>query len=171
MRKILIILGMFLLPSFCFANDIIDFNFPNEGWHKVDSPDKVAYKKCYVPHNQNAENYTEMLVFVGRKSKSLGLSPMNLLHKQLGKDKLNYSDIQPEYIKQELDDSMVAWCSQVKNTCAIKRAFQGKEGIVIATYINKMPHYSQNMFGQWSNILGSIKVYDKTNVKGSRIEL
>lgn len=171
MRKILILLGLFLLPSLCFAKDTIDFKFPNEGWHKVDSPDKVAYKKCFVPHNQSAENYTEMLVFVGRKTKTAGITPMTILHKQLGKDKLNYPDIEPEYIKQELEDSMIAWCSQAKNTCTIKRAFQGKEGVVIATYINRMPHYSQNMFGQWSNILGSIKVYNNISAKGTLIEL
>ena len=68
---------------------------------------------------------------------------------------------------------MVTWCSKLKNTCAVERAFQGKDGVVVAVYLNKAPHYSQNMFGQWSNILKNVKIYDGTTParQGSIIEL
>ena len=57
MKKfILTILSLFVMQNICFAKDIIEFDFPNDGWHKVQSPDKVASKHCYVPHNQTEEN-------------------------------------------------------------------------------------------------------------------
>ena len=70
----------------------------------------------------------------------------------------------------DFDNAMVTWCSKMNNMCVIQRAFQGNEGIIIVTYTNKMPHYSQNMFGQWSNILSHVKLYnpitdtDKTKI-------
>jgi len=160
MKKILLsVLTLFLINSICLAKDTLQFDFPNEGWHKVASPDGVESKKCYVPYNQTADNYTEMLIFSEKILKNKGLSPMVMLHKQLGKDRNNFIDIVPEYIVRDFDNSMVTWCSQLKNTCAVSRAFQGNQGVVFATYINKAPHYSQNMFGQWSNILSKVKVY------------
>ena len=60
MKKfILTILSLFVMQNICFAKDIIEFDFPNDGWHKVQSPDKVASKHCYVPYNQTEENFTE----------------------------------------------------------------------------------------------------------------
>lgn len=170
MKKVLVLLSMFLIQNVCFAKDSISFTFPEGGWHKVESPDNVAAKRCFVPNNQSKESYTEMVVFVERATNNTGISPMTILHKQLGKDRLNYRDIEPYYIKQDFDDAMITWCSESKNTCVIRRAFQGKEGVVLASYENKMPHYSQNLFAKWSNILGSIKVYDE-NSTGEKIEL
>ncbi len=161
MKKIFIsILSILFLQSLAMAKDTLQFDFPNEGWHKVSSPDGIESKKCYVPYNQSSDNYTEMLIFSERVLKNQGLSPMVMLHKQLGKDRNNYPDIVPEYIVRDFDNAMVTWCSKMKNTCAVERAFQGKEGIIFAIYQNKAPHYSQNMFGQWSNILSKVKVYD-----------
>ena len=74
-------------------------------------------------------------------------------------------------MKQDFDDAMITWCSRIKNTCAVERAFKGNEGVVLAIYMNKMPHYSNNMFGQWSNILSNIKVFDGVSPKGSIIDL
>lgn len=161
MKKLFLsILSLFMLQNFCFAKDIIQFDFPNEGWHKVESPDKRTTKKCYVPAGQTAENYTEMIVFSERVLKTQGLTALTLLHKQLGKDKNNYLDIAPEYVYADADNAMFIWCSQLRNTCAVNRAFKGKEGVIFATYLNRAPHYSQNMFGQWSNILSLVKVYE-----------
>ena len=160
MKKLItILLALFLAQNISFAKDSVQFAFPNEGWHKVASPDGVESKKCYVPHNQTTENHTEMLVFYERVLKNKGISPMVILHKQLGKDRLNYIDIEPEYINQKLDDAMVTWCSRTKNTCAVTRALQGDNGVIIVQYLNKAPHYSQNMFGQWSNILSTVELY------------
>ncbi len=153
------ILCLFLMQSISLAKDTIQFDFPNEGWHKVASPDGVQSKKCYVPYNQTSENHTEMLVFYERVLKNKGISPMVILHKQLGKDRTNYFDIQPEYITNNPDDAMVTWCSRTKNTCAVTRALQGDNGVIIVQYLNKAPHYSQNMFGQWSNILSTVELY------------
>ncbi len=159
MKKfILIVLFLLMFQNITIAKDSIEFVFPNEGWHKVDSPDGVISKKCFVPHNQTASNYVEMVIFTERILKNKDISPITILQRQLGKDRLNYSDIEPEYIKRDFDDAMITWCSKIHNTCAVKRAFQGKDGVIVASYINKMPHYSQNIFGQWSNILGSIKI-------------
>jgi hypothetical protein len=36
---------------------------------------------------------------------------------------------------------------------------QGDNGVIIVQYLNKAPHYSQNMFGQWSNILSTVELY------------
>ena len=59
-----------------------------------------------------------------------------------------------------------------KNTCAVQRAFQGNEGIIIVTYQNRMPHYSQNMFGQWSNILSHVRLFNEAKDSGkNKIEL
>ncbi len=161
MKKFIIPFLTFLfISSAAFAKDSVVFNFPNEGWHKVDSPDNVLTKKCFVPVNQTAQNYTEMVIFTQKILKNKDISPMAILQKQLGKDKSNYMDIVPEYINQDFDDSMVTWCSKIKNTCAIERAFQGNEGVILVIYLNKMPHYSQNMFGQWSNILSKVKLYN-----------
>ena len=160
MKKfLLILLSIVLIQNMSFAKDMVQFDFPNAGWHKVESPDGVDSKKCYVPHEQTSEVNTEMLVFYERVLKHQGISPMVILHKQLGKDRLNYIDIEPEYINQNLDDAMVTWCSKSKNTCAITRAFQGEHGVIVVQYLNKAPHYSQNMFGQWSNILSSVELY------------
>ena len=174
MKKIfLTLLSLLLIQSISFAKDTIQFDFPNSGWHKVESPDGIEAKKCYVPYNQTAENYTEMLVFYERTLKNTDISPLVILQKQLGKDKNNYYDIYPQYIKKDMDDTMATWCSQLKNTCSIIRAFQGKEGIILAKYINKTPHYSQNIFSQWPNILGQIKLYEPETAadKNNLIEL
>ena len=172
MKKIVILLfSLFILQGLCYAKDILQFDFPNKGWHKVESPDNVQAKKCYVPQNQTNQSYTEMIVFYERIVKNPGITAMTLLQKQLGKDKNNYKDIYPEYIKQDFNDSMAIWCSQANSICTIHRAFQGKEGIIIATYINKMPHYSQNILTNNVNILGSIKVFDpnKSDEKPSNL--
>ena len=174
MKKLFAIFTVLLILQVCsFAKDTLQFDFPNNGWHQVASPDGVSSKKCYVPYNQNADSYTEMLIFYERVLKSNNIAPLSILHRQLGKDRNNYIDIIPEYISQDLDDAMVTWCSKLKNTCAVERAFQGKDGVIIAIYLNKAPHYSQNMFGQWSNILKNIKLYDNTasTGHGSIIEL
>lgn len=162
MNRLLLILSMMLVfQGVSFSAEYIQFDFPNEGWHSVASPDGVASKKCYVPSGQSSENFNEMLIFFSKKLKNTELSAMAMLQKQLGKDKNNYMDIIPEYIVRDIDNSMITWCSKMKNTCNITRAFQGNDGIVFATYLNKAPHYSQNMFGQWSNILSKVKVYNK----------
>lgn len=175
MRKLLLsLLSLFLLQNICYSRDIVQFDFPNEGWHKVVSPDGLETKKCFVPCNQTAENYTEMLVFYERVLKNKDITPMSIMHRQLGKDRLNYIDIEPEYIKQDYYDAMITWCSKLKGTCVVERAFQGNDGVVIVKYINKMPHYSQNMFGQWSNILSTVKIYNSQqseNVKVNTIQL
>lgn len=161
MKKFFItLLTLFLFQNICCAKDIIQFDFPNDGWHKVESPDKQTSKKCYVPYNQTAENNTEMLVFSERILKTQGLTAFTMLHKQLGKDKNNYLDITPEYVFTDADNAMITWCSSIRNTCAVSRAFKGNEGVIFATYYNKAPHYSQNMFGQWTNILSHVKVYE-----------
>ena len=161
MKKIFLsLVCLLLIHSNCLAKDVLQFDFPNEGWHQVANQDKKSTKKCYVPHGQTAENNTEMLVFSERVLKTQGLTALTLLHKQLGKDKNNYLDIIPEYVYADMDNAMVAWCSQLRNTCAVTRAFKGNQGVVFATYLNKAPHYSQNMFGQWSNILSKVKVYE-----------
>lgn len=163
MKKILLLfLCFFMFEGICFSKDILQFDFPTQGWHKVESPDKLKSKHCYVPQNQTAENYTEMFVFYERIIKTPGITAMTLLQKQLGKDKNNYKDIYPEYIKQDFDDAMALWCSELHSVCTIQRAFQGKDGVIIATYINKMPHYSQNIITNKVNILGSVKVYNNT---------
>lgn len=171
MKKLLLSLFcLFLIQNVSFSKDMVQFAFPNEGWHKIASPDGVETKQCYVPYNQSSENYTEMLVFSERVLKNKGISPMVILHKQLGKDRNNYLDIEPEYINQNYDDAMVTWCSKLKNTCSVTRAFQGLNGVILVQYINKAPHYSQNMFGQWSNILSTIEVFspDKQEVKSPK---
>ena len=161
MKKILLVIfSFFIIQNISMANDYVQFNFPNDGWIEVESPDGVSTKRCYIPYSQNPQNYTEMLIFQEKLIKNKGVSPMIVLHKQLGKDRINYQDITPEYIRPDSEDAMVTWCSEGKNTCALKRAFQGKEGIIMVTYINRMPHYSQNMFGQWSNILNAVKLYE-----------
>ena len=164
MKKLSLIFFIFLLfQNICFAKDILKFEFPNAGWHKIDSPDGVKSKKCFVPVNQTAQNYNEMVILSERIIKNEGINAMIMLQRQLGKDRNNYRDIVPQFIVQNENNTMVTWCSRLKNTCVVERAFKGNEGIVIAIYMNKMPHYSQNMFGQWSNILGSIEIYDKTS--------
>lgn len=166
MKKIFLsLLSIFLLQGFCFAKDIIQFDFPDNGWHKVQSPDKVESKKCFVPYNQTSDNYTQMLMFQERVLKNKDITAMFILHRQLGKDRNNYPDIVPEYIKQDANDAMVTWCSKMKNTCVVERAFQSPLGVVIAVYTNKAPHYSQNMFGQWSNILSTVKIYTTDSTK------
>lgn len=170
-KIILSVLSLVLLQNICLAKDTIQFDFPNTGWHKITSPDGVETKKCYVPYNQSAENYTEMLVFSERIIKNNGISPIVILQKQLGKDKINYKDITTQYIKQDFDNAILTWCSQSSSVCAIERAFQGNEGIILVTYINKMPHYSQNLFTNWINIIGSVKLYtpEKQNEKPSNL--
>ncbi len=176
MKKLLIaLLSLFVMQNISLAKDSVQFAFPNEGWHKVASPDGVESKKCYVPNNQTSEKHTEMLVFYERVLKNKGISPMIILHKQLGKDRTNFGDITPEYIYITPEDAMVTWCSKTKNTCAVTRALQGQSGVIIVQYLNKAPHYSQNMFGQWSNILSTVKPYkpaeDKVTSPQRLIEL
>ncbi len=161
-KSAVIILCLCILQTASFAKDRLQFDFPNEGWHKTESPDGIKSKKCYVPYNQTAKDFKEMVIFTEKTVKNDGLSAMVLLHRQLGKDRNNYPDIIPQYIIQNENNSIVAWCSKLRNTCAVERAFKGNEGVIFAIYINKMPHYSQNMFGQWSNILGRAEIYDKT---------
>ncbi len=164
MKKfILLIISIFMLQNSCLAKDMLQFDFPDQGWHKVESPDGVQSKKCYVPLNQTAQSYTEMFVFYERTIKNPGITAITILQKQLGKDKNNYKDIHHQYIKQDFDDAMAIGCSKLNSTCTIHRAFKGNEGIVMATYINKMPHYSQNLLTNKVNILGSVKLYDKAN--------
>lgn len=162
---LLFILSMLLIQNICFAKDTVQFDFPNDGWHKVVSPDKVESKKCYVPYNQTAENFTEMLIFFERVLQNKDISSMTILYKQLGKDRNNYFDIAPRYIKQDMDDAIVTWCSQYKSTCVIERAFKGNDGVILVTYLNKMPHYSQNIMTNWVNIIGSVKLYTESTEK------
>ncbi len=173
-KTFLCLMSFILIQSYCLAKDKLQFDFPNDGWHKVVSPDGVESKKCYVPYNQTSENYTEMLILNERILQNQGLTSMVIMQKQLGKDKNNYKDITPEYISQDINNTMTTWCSQTKNVCTVQRAFQGTEGIILAIYINKAPHYSQNLFGQWPNILSNIKVYspaDGENTPDNIIEL
>ena len=171
----LFLIGLLVVQTACWAKDTLNFTFPNEGWHRVVSPDGVASKVCYVPYNQSSTSYTEMLTFIEKNMKHVDMSPAAILHRQLGKDKNNYKDIYPEYVVQDAENAIVTWCSKTFNTCAVERAFRGKQGIVLVIYTNKAPHYSQNMFGQWVNNLGRIEVYDpeKTteNQKVNLIEL
>ena len=170
-KLILTLFAIFLIQNISVAKDTLEFAFPNAGWHKVQSPDGIESKKCYVPLNQSTENYNEMLIFTEKKSV---VSPVAIMQKQLGKDRLNYKDIVPEYIKHDYNDAMATWCSASKNTCALHRTFQGNDVVIIVTYINKMPHYSQNMFGQWSNILSKIKIHDSnitTEIQKNIIDL
>ena len=160
-KTVLLLVSLFILQGLCFAKDILQFDFPNEGWHKVPSKDGVEAKKCYVPANQTADNYTEMMIFTEKAVKTQGITPLTLLQKQLGKDKNNYKDIYPEYIKQDFNNAMAIWCSEKHGVCTVQRAFQGDEGIILVSYINKMPHYSQNILTNKVNIVGSIKVYKK----------
>ncbi len=161
MKKILLLfLSILIIQTCVFAKDKLLFDFPNDGWHMITSPDGVTSKKCFVPYNQTADNYTEMLIFNEKVLKNKEISAMAVLQKQLGKDRNNFIDIAPKYISRDFDDAMVTWCSKFKNTCVVERAFKGNQGVVLAIYINKAPHYSQNMFGQWSNILYHVKVYD-----------
>lgn len=172
MKKIILtLLAIFLIQNIGLAKDSLEFAFPNAGWHKVQSPDGIETKKCYVPVNQTSENFNEMLIFTEKNSV---VSPVAILQKQLGKDRLNYKDIIPEYVRHDNYDAIATWCSASNNTCAMHRAFQGNNGVVVVTYINKMPHYSQNMFGQWSNILSKVKIYDSSitsEIQKSIIEL
>ncbi len=161
MKKVLYLtLIGFLLQNICFANDVLKFDFPNQGWHKTASPDGTESKKCYAPAGQTAENYTEMLTFMQKSVKNKNIPPIVILQKQLGKDKTNYTDIYPEYITQDFDNAMAVWCSKSNNTCVMERAFKGNDGVILVIYTNKAPHYSQNMFGQWSNILSKASVYN-----------
>ena len=163
MKKIvLLLISLFIMQSLCFAKDILQFDFPDAGWHKVPSPDNSEYKKCYVPVNQTNENYTEMIIFTEKIVKTPGITALTLLQKQLGKDKNNYKDAYPEYIKQDFNNAMALWCSERHGICTLQRALQGDEGVILITYINKMPHYSQNIITNKVNILGSVKVFDKT---------
>ena len=67
MKKfVLLLVSVFLIQGASFAKDILQFDFPDKGWHQVESPDKSKYKKCYVPYNQTAQNYTEMLIWTER---------------------------------------------------------------------------------------------------------
>ncbi len=172
MKKILfLLLSIFLMQNYCLAKDTVQFDFPNNGWHQVESPDGLKSKKCFVPYNQSSENYTEMIVFSERILKNKGISPMVILHKQLGKDRNNYMDIAPEYVKQDMNDSILIWCSKSKSICSIERAFLGNEGVILVTYINKMPHYSQNLLTNWVNIIGSVKLYSPDNSKEKPLNL
>ena len=173
MKKLIIaLLSIFLMQNITLAKEIVEFNFPNAGWHQVQSPTGVLSQKCFVPVNQTSDSYTEMLVFNKKVLKNKGITPMVILHKQLGKDRLNYKDIEPSYIINDFDNAMVTWCSKMNNMCVVQRAFQGNEGVIIVTYRNKMPHYSQNMFGQWSNILSQVKLYNPNEDSGkNKIEL
>ena len=166
MKKFLLsLMSILIIQSNCMAKDILQFDFPDAGWHKVASPDGIEYKKCYIPQNQTEQNYTEMFVFMEKNIKTPGISPMTILQKQLGKDRNNYKDIFPEYIKQNFDNAMAIWCSEQRSTCAIERAFQGNEGIILVTYINKMPHYSSNIITNKVNIVGSVKLYNNQNTE------
>ncbi len=172
MKKLAILLtGLLLLNCSAFAKDTLQFDFPNAGWHKVMSPDGVASKKCYVPYSQSSESFTEMIIFSERVLKHADISALSYIQKQIGKDRNNYKDIIPEYMVQDMDNAMVTWCSQLHNTCAVERVFKGNQGIVTAIYLNKAPHYSQNMFGQWSNILSNVKVYNGEAPADNLIEL
>ena len=67
MKKLLVILfGLLLIQNCTFAKDKLQFDFPNEGWHSVASPDGITSKKCFAPYNQSSDNYTEMLIFTQR---------------------------------------------------------------------------------------------------------
>lgn len=171
-RLFIALLSLFLMQNITLAQEIVEFDFPNAGWHQVASPDGILSKKCFVPVNQTSDNYTEMLIFNKRTLKNKGITPIVILQKQLGKDRLNYMDIEPNYIVNDFDNAMVTWCSKSKNTCTVQRAFQGNDGIIIVTYRNRMPHYSQNMFGQWSNILSQVRLFNETKDSSkNKIEL
>lgn len=171
MKKIaLFILSLSVLQNFCLAEEQIKFTFPDPGWHFINSPKGFENKQCFVPNNQTSENYTEILYFYKRKIQTTGITPSVILQKQLGKDRNNYKDIVPQYVKHDSEDSMAVWCSKLYNICSVERAFQGKEGIIFAIYTNKMPHYSQNMFGKWTNLLFGAELYENDNSKNEPLK-
>ena len=49
MKKLLLILSILFIANTVMAKEYVEFNFPNDGWHKVSSPDGVETKKCFVP--------------------------------------------------------------------------------------------------------------------------
>ena len=99
------------------AKDILQFDFPTSGWHKVESKDGVQSKKCYVPQNQSADNFTEMMIFTEKTVKTAGITPLTLLQKQLGKDKNNYKQ------KAQTFMNITFWTSLVLATALSISAF------------------------------------------------
>lgn len=169
----LFVLSVLLIQNIVWAKDVITFTFPNEGWHRVASPDGVASKVCYVPSGQTSDSYSEMVTFMQKASRNIDISASAIMTKQLGKDRNNFYDIVPEYVISEPDNTIVTWCSKARNTCVIERAFRGQTGVVLAVYTNKSPHYSQNIFGQWINNLGRMEIYNPSDnsQKGVPVQL
>ena len=89
MKKFILLFMIFILcQNFVNAQDTIQFNFPNNGWHKTECGDNNSNKQCYVPVNQNGSNYTEMLTLYERVIKTQGITSVVIMQKQLGKTEI-----------------------------------------------------------------------------------
>ena len=146
----------------CAAKDVLQFSFPDAGWHTAGCPSDFSDSRCYAPLNQTAADFREMYIFTAYPAEN----PLETAEKkQIFHDSFKYKDITIHYVYKNPEDIMFLWCSKFNNTCAVNRIFKGRENIISALYLNRAPHYSQNMFGRQTNILAGVRVYDKTAPK------
>jgi len=146
----------------CAAKDALLFSFPDAGQHKTECPSDFPESRCFAPLNQTGADFREMYIFSLYPAE---ISLETAEKKQIFHDSFKYKDITIEYAYKTPEDIMFLWCSKLNNTCAVNRIFKGRENIISALYLNRAPHYSQNMFGRQTNILAEVRIYDKTEPK------
>ena len=147
--KTLIIIS--LLSTCAFAN-AITFCVPN-GWEKNDLLSDKSKKLVFTPQNSKTGNEEALTVITKKEA----VSADKLLLLNLIEIKKQYSDFKYYNPVSMPENSIGLGCSSQGSFCLIQRIEYYQNEFYIYTYINNRPHYSQGLFGKWTNILGQIR--------------
>lgn len=139
-----------LLSSCAFAQSIT-FCVPN-GWEKNVLLSENGKKIVFTPQNSPTGNQEALTVVVKKEA----VSADKLLWNNLIEIKKEYPDF--KYYKPvfEPENSMGLGCTSQGGFCMIQRVEYYEKELYLYTYINNRPHYSQGLFGKWTNILAQI---------------
>lgn len=145
-----LIIASFLMTS-AFAQSITFC--PPDGWQKNEELSEEGKKIVFTPKSNQPE-YLETLTITTENGI---ISSDKQLWNNLIEIKKEYPDF--KYYKPLFTqtNSMGLGCSVNGGFCIIQRVESYSDELYIYTYKNNMPHYSQGLFGKWTNILGQIE--------------
>ncbi len=152
-----IIFIIFSLISVSYAQNIT-FKVPN-GWKKNDNLSLENKKLVFTPAvnkllKAKEANPTEAL-YIEVKESTAEINTI-LLNNLINIQK-EYSDFKYYKVISEPENSMGLGCTSQGGFCIIQRIEYYQKELYVYTYINNRPHYSQGLFGKWTNILGQIR--------------
>ena len=145
-----IFLTLILLNTLAFANSVT-FTLP-DGWEKNEI---YSAKNDVLIFSKTDETLPrETLTITSEEAKTSADKVLWDNFIVLSKKYSDFKYYKPIYTPQ---DSMGLGCSIEGSFCVVQRVEIYEGDIFTYTYVNSFPHYSQGLFGKWTNILGAIR--------------